>query len=181
MPQRAAAPNPVQAEDIDAAELRIQAQLGGVPAVEVKNGRFERVLAARDDAEDFFEMPDPVKGAIGQYGKPGMVNRLLAEKVNKRKGLRGWKIVKDENGDPVEVGGMLLGEMPERKARARTRQFQNESRQFVTEIKDSYAVQQETVLREVSGASGQKISDLREQAVVIGSNDTIVREYGHPA
>ena len=49
-----------------------------------------------------------------------------------------YVVVKDENGDPVKVKGMILGHIPEERAQARNRHYQRRGNQLLKEITERY-------------------------------------------
>ena len=70
---------------------------------------------------------DPLKAASDRHRTPGMVHRFLSPDLDKQRGnpaARGYRVVKDEHGDPVRVGDLILGEMPTQVAAARQRHYE---------------------------------------------------------
>ena len=82
-----------------------------------------------------WEASDPMRELVEQHIEPGMRPKFLSEAVIKKHGgtTRGFEVVKDEHGDPVRLGTLILGQMPEEKAEARNHFFRQ---------KDAAAVQQ---------------------------------------
>jgi hypothetical protein len=65
-------------------------------------------------------------------------------------------IVKNENGDPVTVGTLIMGEIPIRMAEARTRHYAEESN---SQVRDSQANFEERAAEEIDlgGKSGLSV------------------------
>lgn len=57
------------------------------------------------------------------YRPEGHKVRFLADEVNKKSGLRGYQVVKDEHGEPVRFGNSVLGSVPDKRAREMERDF----------------------------------------------------------
>lgn len=69
---------------------------------------------------------DPMHDAVEAHREDGMTYKFLSPRINEKKGLRGYEVVKDRKNDPVKVQGMVLGKIPqaiadERKAKSRAR------------------------------------------------------------
>lgn len=84
-----------------------------------------------------WEASDPMKEVIAQHGRPGFRNRFLSDATVKNKGLRGWQPV-IVDGEPVKLGGMTLGEMPEGKARARNAHYSELGNQRLKQVTEKY-------------------------------------------
>ena len=68
---------------------------------------------------------DPLREVADKYVPPGsgMHPKFLSQKrVQENGGTGDYEIVKDSNGDPVKVKGMILGQAPEEVVEARRRQ-----------------------------------------------------------
>ena len=63
--------------------------------------------------------------AVARYGRPGMAFRFLSERCVGVLGMRGYEIVKNEHGEPVKCGTLIMSEIPLRIAERR-RQHQME-------------------------------------------------------
>lgn len=114
---------------------------------QVLSGDFENALRQRkDDLRDRemepFEARDPLKEVADEHVPPGQGFRpkfLSQRRVKERGTLGGYEVVKDpKTGDPVQVQGMILGRIPEAKARARNRKYQANSRDLVNQITKHY-------------------------------------------
>lgn len=90
-----------------------------------KNEGFDRAIEQRANAIEPWECSDPLKEAADRYGKPGFRYRGLSDLINKKKTLRGWEPVRDEKGDVVKVGSLILGEMPIERAEKRNKHFRD--------------------------------------------------------
>lgn len=119
---------------------------------QVTRGPFEKTLDARAAAQlgiDDAEPPDPLRDAADRYLGPGQRPRFLSQPVIARRGLRGFEVVKDERGEPVKVGSMVLGWMPEEKAAARNRQCQAKGQELLLRAQEEH---EEQVARDASEA-----------------------------
>jgi hypothetical protein len=68
---------------------------------------------AEDDAE---AAPDPMGDLTRRYVGEGMRGKFLGPMSIDQKGMRGYEPVKDERGEVVTLGRMILGEIPEETA-----------------------------------------------------------------
>lgn len=89
--------------------------------------------------EDAAMASDPLRDRAKQYVGPGMTPRFLSKSriKNEAGSTRGYEVVKDENGDAVQFGNMVLGQIPtetfiDRRAAAAVR-----SRQQIEVIKET--------------------------------------------
>jgi len=92
---------------------------------------------------------DPLREAVQKYGSPGFAPKFMAANCIATLSMRGYRIVRDENGDPVKVGTLIMTEIPQRIADARRRAAAEES---IQAVRDSEAAYQESVERAVSAA-----------------------------
>ena len=97
-----------------------------------------RTVEIEADRSDAMIDSDPMKEAVERYGTPGMAPKFLSERCIGRFGLRGYVIVKNENGDPVTVGTLIMGEIPIRMADARQRHYAEESNSQVREMQENF-------------------------------------------
>jgi len=95
-----------------------------------------------------WEASDPMREVADAHVGPGMRPKFLSELRNKEHGTRGWEVVKDEHGDPVKLGTMVLGQMPEDRALARNEHFRNKSRTAVAQVEQQFCETQEQAKRE---------------------------------
>jgi len=97
----------------------------------------------RDDVKhrdmDSYEARDPLKEVADAHAKPGMRPKFLsARKVKENGGTGDYEVVKDDKGDPVTVRGMVLGQMPEERAKARNRHFQQRGNRILQEMTERF-------------------------------------------
>jgi hypothetical protein len=119
------------------AELEQKRAENGFPKVEF-------VADAQDKARDGFGdldydplgLTDPLAQLKKDYGRPGFALKLMSDSVTDRLGKRGYQIVKDDEGDPVRCGKMILGEIPERIAAQRRKAPIERSNEELRSIKD---------------------------------------------
>jgi hypothetical protein len=97
---------------------------------------------------ELWEARDPLGEVADAHVGPGMRPHFLSERRNQEAGTRGWKIVKDEHGDPVRVGTLVLGQMPEERAEARNRFFREKSQTAVAQVEQQFHETQEQANRE---------------------------------
>lgn len=81
---------------------------------------------------------NPMREAVDRYGRPGFTVKFLSEGCNRRFGLRGYQIVKDDNGDPVKIGTLIMGEIPTEWADRRRQHWADESVAQIAEQEQSY-------------------------------------------
>jgi len=105
---------------------------------------FDKALhQRRDDLKDRgmepYEARDPLKEVADAHAVPGMRPKFLSPRRVKENGGTGdYVVVKEANGDPVRVKGMILGHMPEERARARNRHYQAKSNALLQQITERY-------------------------------------------
>jgi hypothetical protein len=92
---------------------------------------------------------DPLREAVQKYGSPGMAPKFMAANCIATLSMRGYRIVRDETGDPVKVGTLIMTEIPQRIADRRRQAAAQESIDSVREAEQTY---QETIERVVSEA-----------------------------
>lgn len=116
----------------------------------------------------------PLEEAVARYGTPGMAPKFLSELVIKVNGMRGYRIVKDENGDPVRVGTLIMGEIPERMAERRRQRAADESREKIQEAEESFRDEIERVASVGRAGSGFRALSRDE---VVSANATETEDY----
>ena len=97
-----------------------------------------RTVEIEADRSDAMIMSEPMQEAVERYGTPGMAPKFLSELCIKRFGLRGYVIVKNEHGQPVQVGTLIMGEIPTRMAEARQRHYAELSNEQVRTMQESF-------------------------------------------
>jgi hypothetical protein len=90
---------------------------------------------------------DPALAAVAEHGKPGMAHRLLSSAVCAKKGMRGWTPVIAPNGDPVRVGNMTLGQMPEARRQQRNAHYAALNREQLDQVSANIQETQEKLIR----------------------------------
>jgi hypothetical protein len=113
----------------------------------------QRTVEVEADRSDAMIFAKPMEEAVMRYGTPGMAPKFLSERCIGVLGFRGYVIVKDERGDPVKVGTLIMGEIPLRMAEARRRHFSDMSDQEVREAAEQFEDQAARAIRD-GGASG---------------------------
>jgi hypothetical protein len=131
---------------IDAADAKIDKRF---PRVEFVRDAWDQSVARMED--DQYLLTDPFSDVVNplKAANPDQDFRLLSDTVVKRRGMRGWQPVRDDKtGDPVRVGGMVVGSMPKpvtERRRARNRALAEEA---VEEQTQAYQVNQERFIRD---------------------------------
>src|SRR5579875_423626 len=102
------------------AEAEQRHAASGYPKVQLVSDAHDKQMDAYADLDfDPLGLSDPLAQIKNEYGREGFALKALSDNVNNKLGRRGYQIVKDENGDPVRFGNMVIGEIPERIAQQR--------------------------------------------------------------
>ena len=125
-----------------------------------------------DSALDPF-LSNPMREAVAQYGQPGMAVKFLSERCMTVLGMRGYEIVKKLNGDPVKIGTLFMGHLPEAMAERRRQHWAAESIALLTEQEQAYY---EVAAREIRDGRGSGISTL-EPGDTFTAKPTVNDEY----
>jgi hypothetical protein len=112
----------------------------------------ERKDAVKSRGMASWEAPDVRKEVAEKHVKPGFKARLLSPRKVELEGTRGWEPVTDRNGDPVKVGNLILGQMPEAKVAQRNKHYRDQANARLQREAEGYQEQQARLLRE-SGIS----------------------------
>jgi hypothetical protein len=111
----------------------------GYPKVEFGADAKDKEIDGFGDLDfDPLGTSDPLLGLKNQYGRDGFALKILSEKCCSHLGRRGYQIVKDVNGDPVRIGNMVLGEIPEKIAEQRRRAPINAAKEELGAITDQH-------------------------------------------
>lgn len=134
---------PYDATDEGAAERNARPNVREPSGVELGADDFDKALQekrddVKDRGKDTYESRDPLREVAAQYAVPGMRSRFLSEKKTKDGGNKDYEIVKQANGDPVKVRGMLLGHIPERVAVSRNKHYQERGEQLLKQLDEKY-------------------------------------------
>src|SRR5215471_6989373 len=98
----------------------------------------QRTIYVETDGEDPLLLSRPLEEAVERYGSPGMAPKFLSERCIDRFGLRGYQIVLKENGDPVKVGTLIMGEIPIHVAERRQRHYAQMSDEQLRQIEGGF-------------------------------------------
>ena len=85
-----------------------------------------------------WESPNAMQDMIKQHVAPGFSGKFLSPRRIDKNGTRGFEVVKQENGDPVRVQNMVLGQMPKEKVEKRNRYYREQGAQAAAAIKQQY-------------------------------------------
>jgi len=94
---------------------------------------------------------NPMRAAVERYGRPGFSVKFLSIRCNDVLGLRGYEITKDENGDVVKIGTLVMGQIPTAMAERRRLHWANESREQLAEQENSFYDSAEREIRSEGG------------------------------
>jgi hypothetical protein len=108
----------------------------------------QREVEVEADRSDAMIFAQPLEEAVQRYGTPGMAPKFLSERCIGVLGLRGYQIVKDERGEPVKVGTLIMGQIPLRTAEARQRHYAEESNAAVREAAEQFEDNAARAIRE---------------------------------
>jgi hypothetical protein len=89
-------------------------------------------------AEDLLLAPNPMEETVMRHREPGFAYGFLSDHASRVLGTRGYEVVKDGNGEPVRLGTLVLGKIPEKVQQARQRKAEAESVERVQSIADEY-------------------------------------------
>jgi hypothetical protein len=81
---------------------------------------------------------NPMEEVVRRYGEAGFAYKFLSEGAIKYRSMRGYEIVKDENGDPIKVGTLMMGRIPQDWAERRRRKFAEDSEAKLREQEDQF-------------------------------------------
>lgn len=120
----------------------------------------DKQIEGRARATEPWEAPDPMGDLVKEHVKPGERARFLSGPVCDLKGTRGFELVKDEYGREVRLGRLMLGVMPEDRAKQREKHYQRITRELETEKATEYQEQHERFVREAR-KQGIRVDDIR--------------------
>lgn len=113
-----------------------------------------------------WEVPDARRELMDQHVPEGFRGRWLSEGKIKEQGMRGFVPVK-ESGEPVRLGTMILGAMPEERAQQRTEYFKALGRDKQRQAHDEVREQQERMASASGGGlkplSGDRYNGVPQQ------------------
>lgn len=121
---------------------------------ELDNKIAERRDFLSNESLEPWEAPDPMLELTNRHIVPGMRPKFLSPEKVRMAGTRGFEVVKDERGDPVKLGNMILGQMPEAKAIARNKHYQELGLRKQAEMTIEFQEQQERLLRDAGMRPG---------------------------
>lgn len=116
-------------------------EMGADPFAKSLQQRRDQVI---DDDMDMYIARDPLKEVADRFTHEGMRPKFLsADSVKQGGGTGDYEVVKypeghSQQGDPVMVKGMILGEMPERRAIARNNHYRNRGNMLLKQIGEKH-------------------------------------------
>ncbi len=131
------------ATDEGVAEKNARPMVREASGVELGQDPFHKALEQkRDDVleRDYesYAARDPLREVADEYAVPGMRSKFLNAKKTLNGGNRDYQVVRQANGDPVKVQGMLLGHIPEGLAASRNRHYQSMGGEKLKQIADKF-------------------------------------------
>jgi len=134
----------------------------------------QRTVEIEADRSDVMIFAQPMEEAVAKYGQPGMAVKFLSERCIGVLGMRGYEMVKDEKGDVVKVGTLMMGQIPERTAAARRDHWARESDSAVGEAAEIF---EDSAARAIRDGGKGGISVLREGE---GLNSNAAGDFDDP-
>lgn len=120
-------------------------------AARVTSDGFDKALEHRGDKLEAgmepWAAPDPLRELADAHVPAGMKPKFLSKRVMDKVGKRGYEIV-TVDGEPVSCGNMILGMMPESKARQRNAHYAQESRDAIKESQEQKREEQARMARD---------------------------------
>jgi hypothetical protein len=154
-----AAPDPIMQKGLRAAIARF----GVASVADAFRKRImeipQRTVEVEADRSDAMIFAQPMEEAVQRYGQPGMAAKFLSERCIGVLGLRGYELVKDERGEVVKVGTLMMGQIPERMADARRVHWARESDDAVREAAEQF---EDSAARAIRDGGRGGISVLRD-------------------
>lgn len=113
---------------------------------------------------EVWEAPDPMKELADRHVQPGFSPKFLSPARIARDGMRGFEAVRDERGDPVKLGNLVLGQMPVEVRDRRNLHYQKKHERLVESMNQQIQQEQERFERDElnirpSGASRREPDD----------------------
>lgn len=118
---------------------------------------------------------NPMRAAVDRYGRAGMAVKFLSTRCMDVLGMRGYEIVKDERGDPVKIGTLFMGEIPQDWADRRLLHWANESKNALAEQEQTYY---EKARREIESEGGRGIgASLLKRGETVSADPMLNDDY----
>ena len=161
----------------DAADKRRAAQSQGItvegarPTKEIPSNIDKQFEGWGDLEFDPLGDLDPLAGLKRKYERPGMSLKLMSPGITAHAGSKGYRVVKDADGNPVTCGKMILGEMPSKFAEMRRKAGIANANERIRGINDGRKADIEK-LRMQAGEMGVQIVEPGE----ISHNNTTGRD-----
>jgi hypothetical protein len=132
----------------------------------------QRTVEVEADRSDAMIFAQPMEEAVLKYGSPGMAPKFLSDRCVGVLGMRGYKAVIDERGDPVKVGTLIMAEIPLRMAEARRRHYAEESEE---KVRDSQAQFEDVAVRAIREEGNHPGLGVLGQGEMVTATDTADR------
>lgn len=107
-------------------------------------------------------LSNPMREAVARYGRPGMAVKFLSDRCCDVLGMRGYQIVRKPNGDPVKIGTLMMGEIPQDMADRRRLHWARESEDAMAQQAEAFSEAAEKAIRDAktSGVSALQAGEL---------------------
>ena len=119
--------------------------------VEFLSDPLDKAIAARRDAltdgVPTWFAPDPMGDLAKRYVPEGMSPKFLSPRKVEVEGKRGFEYVRNEKGEPVRLGNLVLGQMPMDKVLQRREHYREMGRKAQAEAVNTFNEQQEQLMR----------------------------------
>ena len=99
-----------------------------------------------DKGDDDEVLGHPLEDAVRRFGSPGMAPKFMSERCIALRGRQGYQVVMDAHGDPVKVGTLIMGEIPETIAARRRLKYAEESDDAIKQQNEAYITAQSRFL-----------------------------------
>jgi hypothetical protein len=99
----------------------------------------QRIADIKERGMVSYQARDPMKEVADKYAQPGMKAKFLSrKKITENGGTGDYDVVKDKNGDPVSVKGMILGHTPVELADARNKHYQDKAAKMLSQVTQKF-------------------------------------------
>lgn len=114
--------------------------------------------------------------AVARYGRPGMAYKFLSPRCMDVLGMRGYELVVKENGDPVKVGTLHLGEIRQDIAEQRRAYYTKLANDSIDQEVEKYADEAERLARQSGHA---RVGPLSNDEIVSAFASEDEENLGH--
>ena len=141
--------------------LNTEATRGPRAYTEVVRDAYDKQTDRRNS--EVWESEDPMRELVDSVRVPGMGYRFLSPKVIVKRGMRKYEPVRDEKGEEVKLGNMILGMMPIEKQEQRAKYYQDLGNDELKQAHENLRVEQERIAHDYPGfgplKTGTQVAD----------------------